>query len=196
MKHNHHIIPRYEGGSDDPDNLVSLSVTQHAMWHFAEWQRKGDVRDKLAWQGLAGIVSKEEIVAELTKLSKRFKGKSHSNSSKNQIGHSLQKYYSENPEALSARKEQMRELGKSEHKRNPGPATLKQSGPNKRQYMRKHWKKEVWDSIETAWKTRTSVHWGKTYIMRSFGVSVKTVENMLKLIKQGIDWQTATGEQL
>ena len=192
MKHNHHIIPRYEGGSDDPDNLVSLSVTQHAMWHFAEWQRKGDVRDKLAWQGLAGIVGKEEIVIELTKLSKRFSGKKHSNEWKESNSARMKEKHAENLQW----REQMRKLGKGRHKRNTTAATLKQSGPNKRQYMRKHWRKEVWDSIETAWKTRTSVHWGKTYIMRSFGVSVKTVENMLKLIKQGIDWQTAIGEQL
>lgn len=192
MRHTHHIIPKYAGGSDDLDNLVSLTVTQHAMWHFAEWQRKGDERDRLAWLGLAGIIGKEEIVERLTKLSRRFKGKSHSDDSKNQIGQALQEYYAENPEALGARKEQMRKLGKSEHKRNPGPATLKQSGPNKRQYMRKHWRKEVWDAIETAWKTRTSTKWGKISIARSFGVSVKTVENMLKLIKQNVDWHTAT----
>ena len=64
MIHKHHIVPKYEGGSDYVENLVELTVTQHAMWHFAEWQRKGDWRDKLAWQGLAGIVSHEEAIRE------------------------------------------------------------------------------------------------------------------------------------
>lgn len=54
VKHKHHIIPKYEGGSDDPSNLVDLTVTQHAMWHFAEWQRKGREEDRLAWKGLSG----------------------------------------------------------------------------------------------------------------------------------------------
>ena len=54
VKHKHHIVPKYEGGSDDPSNLVELTVTQHAMWHFAEWQRKGREEDRLAWKGLSG----------------------------------------------------------------------------------------------------------------------------------------------
>jgi hypothetical protein len=54
MKHKHHIIPRYEGGSDDSFNLIELTVTQHAMWHFAEWQRKGNWQDKLAWKLISG----------------------------------------------------------------------------------------------------------------------------------------------
>ena len=60
MKHKHHIKPRYEGGSDDPKNLVELTPTQHAMWHFAEWQRKGNWQDKLGWQVLCGRMTREE----------------------------------------------------------------------------------------------------------------------------------------
>ena len=67
-KHKHHIIPRYEGGSDFAENLVELTVTQHAMWHYAEWQRKGDWRDKLAWQGLAGLISTEEATKQAQSL--------------------------------------------------------------------------------------------------------------------------------
>ena len=61
LTHKHHIIPKYEGGSDAADNITELTVTQHAMWHFAEWKRKKDPRDKLAWQGLAGIIGHEEV---------------------------------------------------------------------------------------------------------------------------------------
>lgn len=60
MKHKHHIIPRYAGGSDDPSNLVELSPIQHAMWHYAEWRRKGEDQDRLAWQGLVGLISPSE----------------------------------------------------------------------------------------------------------------------------------------
>ena len=52
--HRHHIIPRYEGGSDFSENIVELTVTQHALWHFAEWQRKGNWQDKVAWKTLVG----------------------------------------------------------------------------------------------------------------------------------------------
>lgn len=68
VKHKHHIIPQYEGGSEDPSNLVELTSTQHAMWHFAEWQRKQKKEDYLAWRGLAGMIGKEEIIKELQRL--------------------------------------------------------------------------------------------------------------------------------
>jgi hypothetical protein len=64
MKHKHHIIPRYEEGSDDPSNLVELTPIQHAMWHFAEWQRKGNWQDNLAWRVLCGRLTKEESIRE------------------------------------------------------------------------------------------------------------------------------------
>ena len=67
-KHKHHIIPKYEGGSDDSSNLVVLSVTQHAMWHFAEWQRKGKEEDRLAWRGLTGHYNKKEIMLAAYRL--------------------------------------------------------------------------------------------------------------------------------
>lgn len=61
MKHNHHIIPKYEGGSNLQENLVELTITQHAMWHYAEWTRKKNDRDYLAWKCLSGQIGKEEI---------------------------------------------------------------------------------------------------------------------------------------
>ena len=75
-KHKHHIIPRYEGGSDDSSNLVALSVTQHAMWHFAEWQRKGREEDRIAWQGLSKIIGREEVIRQASGVGgSRSKGK-------------------------------------------------------------------------------------------------------------------------
>ena len=62
MAHKHHILPKYKGGSDNSDNLVEVGVTQHAMFHYCNWQLWGDKRDWLAWKGLKGEVSKEEIV--------------------------------------------------------------------------------------------------------------------------------------
>jgi hypothetical protein len=61
MKHKHHIIPRYAGGDNLQENLVELTTTQHAMWHYAEWTRKKDDRDYLAWKCLSGQIGKEEI---------------------------------------------------------------------------------------------------------------------------------------
>ena len=64
MKHKHHITPRYRGGSDHQDNLISLSVTQHAMFHYCNWKLWDRWEDYFAWKGLKGEIGKEEIVAE------------------------------------------------------------------------------------------------------------------------------------
>lgn len=68
MTHKHHILPKYKGGEDDPSNLVRVSITQHAMFHYCNWQLWGDKRDWLAWKGLIGEISQEEKVSELRKL--------------------------------------------------------------------------------------------------------------------------------
>ena len=60
MKHKHRIKPGYDGGEYKEGNVVLLSPIEHAMWHFAEWQRKGNLEDKLAWKGLAGFSLKSE----------------------------------------------------------------------------------------------------------------------------------------
>jgi hypothetical protein len=57
MVHKHHIIPKYEGGSDDSSNIVELTPKQHAMWHFAEWQRKGNWEDFCAFKMILGDVN-------------------------------------------------------------------------------------------------------------------------------------------
>ena len=89
-----------------------------------------------------------------------------------------------------------KKMGKGTHKRNPSKGTEAMSGPNKRQYMRKHWKKEVWDDIKITYENRTSYHWGKNSVVERHNVSVKTVDNMLKLIIGGVDWHTATSQEL
>ena len=58
MIHRHHITPRFERGSDDESNLVDLSVVQHAMWHFADYQRTKDPRHLSAWKGLKAVIDK------------------------------------------------------------------------------------------------------------------------------------------
>jgi hypothetical protein len=67
--HKHHILPKYKGGTNDPTNLIEVSVTCHSMFHFCNWQLWGDTRDYLAWKGLAGVIGKEEIVATLARES-------------------------------------------------------------------------------------------------------------------------------
>lgn len=72
--HKHHIIPKYEGGTDEPENLVSLTITQHAMWHFAEWTRKQRWQDEKAWKGLARLLGHDEVVKEAVRAGARKAG--------------------------------------------------------------------------------------------------------------------------
>ncbi len=63
MKHIHHIIPKYMGGTDDPSNLIELTVEQHALAHKELYEKYGNKEDYLAWKGLEGTIGKEEIIS-------------------------------------------------------------------------------------------------------------------------------------
>ena len=60
MKHNHHIIPTHAGGEDTPENIVELSIEEHAEAHKKLYEQHGRWQDRLAYIGLAKLVSKEE----------------------------------------------------------------------------------------------------------------------------------------
>lgn len=62
MKHKHHIIPKHRGGTNDPSNLVEVSLTQHAMFHYCEWKLHGKRADYVAWKRLVGNLNNEELV--------------------------------------------------------------------------------------------------------------------------------------
>ena len=66
--HFHHIIPRHMGGTDDPSNLIKLTVEEHAEAHRMLYEQHGLEEDRLAWLGLAGIVSKKEHVHQMAKF--------------------------------------------------------------------------------------------------------------------------------
>lgn len=73
--HKHHIIPRHMGGSDDPDNLVEVTVERHALLHKQLWEDLGYEEDYIAWRCLSGQISSQEAIREAVKLSaKKRKG--------------------------------------------------------------------------------------------------------------------------
>ena len=59
-KHKHHIVPRHKGGTNDPTNLVEVTVTQHAMFHYCEWKLYGNEYDKIAWKALSNQITLNE----------------------------------------------------------------------------------------------------------------------------------------
>jgi hypothetical protein len=54
--HKHHIIPRYKGGNNSPENLVVLHPIDHAIAHLVRYKMYGDIRDKWASNWLQNIV--------------------------------------------------------------------------------------------------------------------------------------------
>ena len=58
--HKHHIIPKHMGGTDDPSNLVSVTVEEHANLHKQLWEDLGHEEDKIAWLCLSGQISTSE----------------------------------------------------------------------------------------------------------------------------------------
>jgi hypothetical protein len=53
------------GGSDDPSNLVQLTIEEHAQAHHELWLKYQKKEDYLAYMGLLKLISKEEIIKEL-----------------------------------------------------------------------------------------------------------------------------------
>ena len=66
-KHKHHIIPRHAGGTDDPSNLVELTVEEHANAHRRLYEEEGRWQDELAWKTLSGLIGKDEMMEEMYK---------------------------------------------------------------------------------------------------------------------------------
>ena len=67
MKHKHHIIPKHAGGTDEPSNIVELTIEQHAEAHRILYETYGRVQDKRAWMGLAKMMTGAEIIQEILK---------------------------------------------------------------------------------------------------------------------------------
>lgn len=66
--HTHHIVPRHAGGTDDPSNLIKLTVEEHAEAHRKLWEEYGNEYDHIAWRCLAGIITEEAARIEAVKV--------------------------------------------------------------------------------------------------------------------------------
>lgn len=58
--HVHHKIPRHAGGTDDPSNLVRLTIPEHAEAHRLLYEQFGRLQDKIAWKALSGKTDEME----------------------------------------------------------------------------------------------------------------------------------------
>jgi hypothetical protein len=69
--HKHHIIPKHMGGSDDPSNLIELTVEEHAEAHRRLFKEHGKEEDRIAWIGLSGQAAKPEVMGMSYKLGRQ-----------------------------------------------------------------------------------------------------------------------------
>jgi hypothetical protein len=52
------------GGSNDPSNLIELTVEEHAEAHKKLFEQHGLWQDKIAWQTLSGQIGLDEAIQE------------------------------------------------------------------------------------------------------------------------------------
>jgi len=55
------------GGTDDPNNLIELTIEEHSQAHFNLWKKFGCIEDKIAWECLSGRKLSEEERIVLSK---------------------------------------------------------------------------------------------------------------------------------
>ena len=60
--HNHHIIPKHAGGSDDPKNIVRLTIPEHAEAHRKLYEENGLWQDFIVWKTLSGQITHAEAI--------------------------------------------------------------------------------------------------------------------------------------
>ena len=58
--HKHHIIPKHAGGTDDPSNIIELTIEEHALAHKKLFFIYGRWQDEIAYLTLSGQIGKEE----------------------------------------------------------------------------------------------------------------------------------------
>ena len=78
--HKHHIIPKHAGGTNDPENLVYLTVEQHAEAHKKLYEEHGRWQDQIAHRMLSGQMSAYE--ATIDAIKKTQTGRVHSEKEK------------------------------------------------------------------------------------------------------------------
>ena len=74
VKHKHHIIPKHMGGSDDPENIVEVTVEKHAELHRQLWEDLGNWQDYVAWQGLIKNAENADLIRLKQSLAGRMGG--------------------------------------------------------------------------------------------------------------------------
>jgi len=89
------------GGSDNAENLIELTVEEHAEAHKKLWEEHNKWQDYMAWQALSGQIKSDDIRREMTRLN--WTGRKHTEESKDKIksARALQKFSDETRSKMS-----------------------------------------------------------------------------------------------
>lgn len=71
--HTHHILPKHMGGGDEPENLIELTVEEHAQAHLDLYREHGKIQDLIAYRMLSGQIT----AAEATRLAQKYRDTSY-----------------------------------------------------------------------------------------------------------------------
>jgi hypothetical protein len=58
--HIHHYLPKHAGGTDSTENLIKVTIEEHAAFHYERWVLVGDQYDKISWLCLSGQIQNKE----------------------------------------------------------------------------------------------------------------------------------------
>ena len=87
--HIHHKIPKHMGGSNDPSNLIELTVAEHAEAHKKLFEEYGCWQDEIAWKALSGQITSDQARREATR--KTWLGRKHTPGARQKIKEGLAK---------------------------------------------------------------------------------------------------------
>jgi hypothetical protein len=66
--HKHHIVPKHAGGTDDPSNLILLTVEEQSEAHKLLFDLYGRKEDEIAWKTLSGQINVTEAKRQAQRL--------------------------------------------------------------------------------------------------------------------------------
>jgi hypothetical protein len=172
MRHKHHIIPKHRGGTNDASNLIEISLTQHAMFHYCEWQLHKKRADYVAWKRLVGNLKDEELVHQklimggenggrkskelglgIFAMSKERKSEVSKRGGK--IGGKIGGLSRSEKKLNAARKNMLKAVEKSKEWKKNNPDKIKESGAKGNKSQREKFEKEGRTIAEKKWIVTT-----------------------------------------
>jgi hypothetical protein len=89
------------GGSNSSENLIELTVEEHAEAHRILFEKHGHWQDFMAWKALSGQITKDDLRKELCRLANQGKKLSEEHKQKIKLKQSGRKFSEEHKNNIS-----------------------------------------------------------------------------------------------